>query len=394
MEFLGGIQVPIPVWTVGGALLTGGIIYRIQPDAAGEGMPSYLQEVRNIRSHLPFPVTFSKYFSSLVTIATFGNGGVVGPLGCFCAGVVSSLVGRLREIRFSVDDRRTAAICGMAAAIGTIFHCPIGGGLFAVEIIQRTKLGYRDLFPAILSSIVAVTICTALSLEPFYPITTIREPFRLSLIGWIAILSVLLGVAGGLYTRLYALVVRIFRRDKGNILIKVVIGSLFASTIAFSVNRELFGTSKELYRAIFSFDIPVLTGVFSSTKIPISLVLLGMLVLKAVCNCVTVGSGMSAGFTGPAVLTGMLLGASFASILGISHLSPDYYAFIATGFSGILASSMNVPIAAAVMTVEVFGLSYGLPAGLASIVGFQITSHQTIYNYTLAGSGHQVTKAP
>ena len=89
--FLAGIQVPLPVWAVGGALLTGGIIYRLQPDAAGEGIPSYLQEVRSISSHIPFSVTFSKYFSSLATLATFGNGGVVGPLGCFCAGVVSTL---------------------------------------------------------------------------------------------------------------------------------------------------------------------------------------------------------------------------------------------------------------------------------------------------------------
>ncbi len=32
---------PLPVFTVLGAVFAGGIIYRIQPDAAGEGLPSY-----------------------------------------------------------------------------------------------------------------------------------------------------------------------------------------------------------------------------------------------------------------------------------------------------------------------------------------------------------------
>ena len=145
-----------------------------------------------------------------------------------------------------------------------------------------------------------------------------------------------------------------------------------------------------MFTALFTNTHSVLTGIFSDT-LPIGLTLIVMLVFKAVFNCLTVGSGMSAGFAGPSILIGMLLGASMAYFLKIPIPSPSYYAFIAAGFSGMLASSMNVPLAAAVITTEIFGLNYSLPAGLAAIIGFQINRHHTIYDYALAGAGEKVT---
>ncbi len=48
---------------------------------------------------------------------------------------------------------------------------------------------------------------------------------------------------------------------------------------------------------------------------------------------------------------------------------------------------MNIPLAAAVMTIEIFGLQYSLAAGLAAIIGFQINRYQTIYDFAMGGAG-------
>lgn len=80
---------------------------------------------------------------------------------------------------------------------------------------------------------------------------------------------------------------------------------------------------------------------------------------------------------------GMLLGAFVANLFGLESTSPTYYAFLAAGFCGMIASSMNIPLAAAVMTVEIFGLHYSFPAGFAAVVGFQVTRHTTIYDFAL-----------
>ncbi len=390
-SFLTSFKIPLPVWSLAGAAVAGGVFYRLQPDAAGEGVPSYLQGMNIHKGYLPLPVTIFKYFSALATLSTFGNGGVVGPLGRFSAGIMSTLGALLQKVGFAGEDRRTAAVCGMAAVVGTVFHSPLGGGIFAVEILQRAKMGYKDLFPAILSSIVAVSICRFLDLEPFYRISATDKFMNLSRIGWLLILSALLGYLGGLYTRLYSLIVRLFKRDRGNVLLKVAGGTLLASVPAWLINPGLLGTSSEMFGALFAGDLSILTGIFHS-RLPVALALIVMLVLKALFNCLTVGSGMSAGFTGPSVLIGMLLGSSLANFLRIPAFSPDYYAFLAAGFSGMLASSMNVPLAAAVITTEIFGLNYSLPAGLAAIIGFQINRHQTIYDYALAGASEKVAR--
>ena len=68
-------------------------------------------------------------------------------------------------------------------------------------------------------------------------------------------------------------------------------------------------------------------------------------------------------------------------LVGFPALSTNYYALIAAGFAGMLAGSMNVPLAAAVMSVEIFGLSYSIPAGLAAIIAFQLDRYQTIYDF-------------
>lgn len=385
-DFLLSYPIPQPVYAVFGAVFTGGIIYRFQSEASGEGIPSYIQGIRFCEGNLSISVTLFKYCAGLATLSTFGNGGVVGPVGRVSAGILSYISSRLRKLGFTQNDVRTASICGMAAAVGSIFQTAIGGGLFAVEISQRKSMGYRDLFPAILSSSTAVFLSKMFGLKAFYPIQVPDQFMDYKMIGWLLVLAFIVGVVGGLYTRLYALIRRVIKREKGKLIIKMITGSIIASGIAWFVNPELMGTSSGLIHAVISGNTSLLIGRLPPS-VPIILILIILLICKALCNCITVGSGMSAGFTGPAVLIGMFLAMAFAHLLHVDHTSPTFYAYIATGFSGILASSMNIPLAAAVMTIEIFGLMFSIPASLAAIIGFQVNRHLTLYDFAIAGSG-------
>ncbi len=379
--FFQSFSIPIFLWTVAGAFISGGIIYRIQPHAAGEGIPAYIRGIRLHNGELHFSVTFFKYWAVLSTLASFGNGGIVGPLGRVSSGLVSVICPKLGWI-FTKEDQRTASICGLSAAVGTIFHSSIGAGIFAVEIIQRAKLGYKDIFPAILSSTAAVFICKAVGWRSFYTIQVPNEFFDVRLIWGLLLVVICAGAVGGLYIETYAIIARFWGRNEGNIFLKVILGSMIAGVIGWGINPELLGTSNNLIKAIISNDVMILTGRIRDT-IPICFILLIMLAGKAVCNCITVGSGMNAGLTGPAAITGMLLGSACAHLLSIPTHSASFHAFVAAGFCGVLSSSMNIPLAAAIMTVETFGLQYSFPAGLAAVVGFQVTRSATIYDYAL-----------
>ena len=381
--FITGSGFPLWVWPVAGAAIVGGIVYKLQPQSAGEGVPSYIRGIRVNQGKLDLSETFYKFWAALLTLATFGSGGILGPLGRVTAGLMSFIEGKVNNIYqvFDKHDQRTAAICGMAAAIGTIFHSSIGAGIFAVEIIQRKNMGYRDLFPSLLSSATAVFVCKSIGWESFYQFRTINTFMDVHKIGWLFLLAVTTGVVGAFYTTLYGKICKIFKRNKGNVFIKVIIGTIFAFGIAWAVNPELWGTSKHIISSLFTNDMSIVTGRLSS--MPIVPAILLIIVLKILCNCITVGSGMSAGFAGPMIIVGMLLGVVISRMANVEGLSPTYYAFLAAGFAGMLASAMNVPLAAAVMAIEVFGIQYSFPAGFSAIVGFQVTRHRTIYDFAL-----------
>lgn len=382
-SFISDSTIPTILWPLIGALVTGGVIYRLSIGSAGEGIPSYINGLIHDNGSLSFKVTFYKFFAALVTLTTFGNGGVVGPLGRVSAGLSSKVVTLIQRVFKSEhqEDIRVAAICGMAAVTGAVFHASIGGGLFAVEIVQRKSLHYKDIFPAILSSSTAVLLSKAMGWGSFYKLTTVDEFMDTSMVGWLLLFTIFVGLTGGLYSLTYQKIAKLTHRSEGNIIPKVVVGSLIAFIITFAVNPDLLGTSKPVFAALFSGDIAGLTGRLGGMGYT-SIVLLIIIVVKILGNCITVGSGMSAGFTGPSALVGMLLGVSASHMLGIELGSPTYFAFIAAGFAGMLSSTMNVPLAAAIISIEVFGLQYSFPAAVSAVIGFQMMRQSTIYDYT------------
>ena len=373
---------PLFVYPLMGALVNGIFLYRFAPNAKGEGIPSYIRSVRNTDGTFSLKVTFVKYLAALSTLGTYGNGGVVGPLGRVTAGLASSIISKSKRIGFTYKDIRIAAICGMAAAVGTVFHSPIGGGIFAVEIIQKDKMKYKDLFPAILSSSSAVFFTRIIHFKPVYRFPAVNEYMDMRMIGWIVLLSVAGGIIGGFFAWFYKFTAKLLKRESGSILVKVLTGSFVAGIIAWTVNPHLAGTSSGLIIGILNRDISVLQGNIP-VFLPVSLVLLLLILLKTAANTLTVGSGMSAGFTGPAAITGMLLGFAFSEFLGIDKSTATHFGFIAAGFSSVLAGSMNIPIASAVMGVEIFGLYYSLPVALGAVIGFQTTRNRTIYEYAM-----------
>jgi len=378
--------IPIFIYPVAGAFIVGTIFYRLSPKSMGEGIPSYLEGLIEHRGYLEFKETFYKFWAALFTLSSFGNGGFIGPVGRISAGIMSN-IGKLFAGKFMKSSYvRIYSICGLSAAIGALLHSPIGAGIFAVEIIQKSNMKYKDLFPSILSSASSVFFAKEIGLEPIIKFASIHENFNHRITGWLLLIAIISGLAGYTYIKLYEIISRFLNRDHHHrnriIVIKVLIGSIIASLLAYFINTDILGTSTGLYTSIFSFDIYSLYGKLPhSMSLPLILIIL--IFFKAIANCFTIGSGLSAGFAGPAMLLGLLLGMIFVCFAGISPDTPEFFAFLAAGFAGMLSSTMNTPIASAIITLELFGFAYSLPAGIASIIGFQVNRKNTLYDFAL-----------
>jgi len=368
----------LPIWTILGAGFVALVIYKISPNSKGEGVPSYIRSVNHLNSTFSIKETIFKYWAALFTLGTFGNGGIVGPVGRVSAGVNAYFEEKL-NIKETMD-LKVGAICGFAAAISLIFHAPIAGGIFAVEILERSNMRYRYLFPTMLSSAFAVFFAKNLGFTSFYNFSIPDVELPNTLYMHVIIVGIITGFAGRYYNILYKKIATFINRNhKQNLFKEIIIGSALVSIITFLINPELMGTSKNIINYIVS-DIDKIYGNLPGTM-NIVFVLFILIVTKTLANCITVGTGLNAGFAGPIIIVGMLIGVIISTVFGIEYYSSEYYAMICAGFTGMLASSMNIPIAAMILSLEVFGYNYAITGIVSTIIAFKINDYSTIYDY-------------
>lgn len=367
-------------WAIGAALIVSGIFHRFCPDAWGEGFPSYRHGLTHHYGVFPPRVTLVKLATGFFTLATYGNGGITGPLGRVTSGLTSQLFRKVLRHRGERYEVRLAAICGMAACLGAIFHSSLGAGFFAVEVSGKKQLGYFDLFPAILSSSFATLLAKSFHLTPFYQFQTPQLDLTFHHLGLIALVALAAGVIGKGFNRFYQCIAAALKEARSRRpMLTAAGGTIVAMALVLLINPELLGTSNS-FLASLTGNEPLIYGNLP-TATPVFLACGVMIILKLFASTLTLASGMNVGFTGPTVIIGMLIGEGCASIFGLPHLSPDSYALMAAGFSAMLGSTINVPLSAAILGIELFGLHFGFPCAFAAVIGFQINRGSNLYDY-------------
>lgn len=376
-------SIPFPFWTIGGALLCGLLFYRLSPRASGDGIPSYIHGVLDKKGVYSFGETMAKMGATLLALCTLSSGGMLGPAGRVSAGLNSQIVKYLGKLNLVYDSRRIAAICGMSAAVGAIFHSPVGGGIFAVEVLQRANMRYSDLFPAILSSSVAVYIYRFFPLNNPLHFHLPEGIFNESLMLPILITSLAAAFMGRLYTFYFDFISTLFRKgNRQKIILKLFLGALTASSVVYFFSPDMAGNIKGLTFAVIEGNVIEVLPLFSTLPLIVLYVL--FIIVTATSTTVSIASGISVGLTSPSIVIGLLTGATSALIMGYNPGDPAYYFLLVAGFTGLLSSTINVPIGAAVIAIESFGASYGFCAGISSIIGFQVNRHHTLYDYTVS----------
>ncbi len=355
---------------VGGAVAAA-LVSRIAPGSRGEGIPSYIRGVRDHGGYLPFRESIVKLFSSFATLLSWGSGGFTGPLGRVVSGFTSSLIGLFKPSEAVQPHRRTAAICGVASVVGVITGAPVGSGIFAVEIIQKRNMSYGDLFPSVLASSFAVFLSRYFGFSHFFEVNVVIAPIRPGILPALLVTALLTALGGRGFELLYSGTTRLLKRDSPQwVELRFAGAAGAAAGITWLVNPAMLGSAGGFLQTLF--DNPLIVSG--------SLAALLMVLVRSVAVGLTVGSGQSAGFFGPLAQIGMLLGTFTAILFGYAGNSGDLHILQAAGLAGMLASALNVPLAAAVIVSEIFGPHLGFPAAIAAILGFQLNRHHTVYD--------------
>jgi CIC family chloride channel protein len=364
-----------------GALIAGTLILRFFPGAGGEGVPLYLLAVNRDDGRFGLIDTLLKFPATILTLGTSGSGGIVGPLIRICSGFTSFLSGRLLA-PFGImrsEGLRTPAICGASAAVGAIFHTPLAGGIFAAEVLKRENLRYRDLFPAILASSAGVASSLYLfGQEAVFSIDAPQAPMKSGSLPWLPLVAVVAGGIGIIFVLVFERAARLFARVRAGQPVRALLGSIGIVAIYLLLGRQTLGRSMELFRDVSVGDLGALLP--DGPHIGNVILLLALIIaVKITATSLTVGSGMSGGFTGPLVILGVASGAMVSIPAGITPGEPAYYVFLACSLPAVLGAVMNIPIAAAILTIELFGVDYTLPAAVGGTISFLLFKTRSVY---------------
>lgn len=272
----------------------------------------------------------------------------------------------------SDEQRRLLVACGAGAGMGAAYGVPLGGALFALEVM-RGKLALRFVLPALLASLIATGISwLALPNAPTYNIPSF--PLSASVVVWVILAAPIFAFGSILYVRL------VRWADKGKprgwqrfIAPTLVLALLGLVSIRFP---QLLGNGKDLSQLLFTGQVEIL-------------LVLALLLLKPLATIFCMRSGVPGGLFTPSLTFGALLGAALGHAWSFlwPGVPPGYFALLGAGAT--ISATTQGPISAVVLVMELTGRdrSFVLPliliAALSALISRSVEP-RSIYDARLS----------
>lgn len=375
------LRILVPVL---GGLAVGliGVLLRVQ--TRGAGTAGMMQSISLKGGFLSLSETVRWLGAALVTISTGGSLGREGPM-MRLAGAIGSNLGR----RFKLEPKhlRMLVCAAAASALAAVYNSPIGGSMFALEILMGNFA--LDVFgPVVVASVISTLVFrSALGDLPRFVIPHYELVSAWELPAYLA-----LGVLGGIVSVLFVKSIYasedVFEKLPGPRWCKPVIGFGLLGGVAWFFPHVL-GNGYDTVNMTLHEDASLTLAI-----------LLILAVAKTVATALTFGSGGAGGLFLPSLMVGALLGGAFGNRIHgwfpAYTAEPGAYALV--GMGAILAGTTHAPITAIMMIFEQTN-SYQivLPLMFVCIVSHFTTrlfGGKSLHDEALLRRGIQLPKGP
>ncbi len=388
-----------------GALVTV-VVFRLFPSSfKGHGVSRVILAVHKQKSVLPLQLAPRQLLGATATIASGGSSGPEGPIVA-----VGASIGSFFSSWLELDaGRRTTLLgCGAAAGLAAVFHAPIAGVFFVLEVILR-DFTPRTFTPIVIASVTAAATAQSIlqSTSPIFGISASafdQSPLSLLQTPQYAVLGVMVGVAAAGFSVGMKSAHRFFDQLPSRPLTRpilgaialVILGALWiglgdisASGSQFALGElgplpPFYGMGYSLIRSLL--QLPLASE--SSGVLFASLAVL--VVMKALATGCTLGSGGAGGLFAPGLVLGAILGAMFSALTKAIPALPDVEPAhgVLVGMGAFVAASSHAPLAGAFLVYEL-SHSYAilLPLMFAAViatVAARIVYPPSIYTAELA----------
>jgi chloride channel protein, CIC family len=377
-----------------GALGVAFLVKNFAPEAKGHGVPEVMDAIYFNKGVIRPVVALIKSLASAFSIGTGGAVGREGPI-IQIGSAFGSTVGQI--LRVPPWQRITLIAAGAGGGIAATFNTPIGGVLFAVEIVMH-EVSVRTLVPVAISTAAATYIGRmCFGSHPSFVIPSFQTPYFHLISPMVLPSYIILGVLMGLVSAVFIRSIYRFEdffedRVKGGYYVRhglgmFVIGVLMYGMLVYSGHYYIQGVG---YATIQD----VLTGTLSQP-----LLLFALFVLKLFATSMTLGSGASGGIFSPALFMGATFGGAYGLVIHqlfpAMELNPP--AFAVAGMAGLVGGATSAALAAIVMIFEMT-LDYNviIPMTITVALSYgvrRVLSKDSIYTLKLVRRGHHMPEA-
>ncbi|WP_435163005.1 chloride channel protein [Paenibacillus glycanilyticus] len=364
-----------------GGLLVGLLVYYFAREAKGHGVPEVMFAVAEKKGIIRPRIVIAKALASAMTIGSGGSAGREGPI-VQIGSAGGSVLGQILCLK--ERNMKILVACGAAAGVAGTFNAPLGGLLFASEIILGSFSLTQMSFIAI-SSVLSTAIGRLyMGNVPSFPIPH-YEVNTISTLG----LFILLGVFGGFVSLIYLKSLLFFevqweRLERIPEWVKPALGGLAVGLVGY------------IYPQVLGVGYPTVESALGS-HLGLGILIVLMLA-KLLATTTTIASGGSGGVFAPGLYIGAMLGAAFGIVcqLIFPELHVNVGAFAVAGMASIFAGTAHAPITAMVMLFEMTGnYEIILPLILCTVVSSVFTSkinRESIYTMKLMKRGFDLIK--
>lgn len=358
--------------TTGGGLLVGVFVTYVVPEARGGGVTQIMESIALHGGRLRPRVAPGKLVASGVSIGVGASGGREAPI-VQIGGALGSLFGRLAAL--PEDRKRELIAAGAAGGIAASFNAPIGGMLFAIEVILG---GFRLRY---LQAIVVASVVASVTARELVGEALIYNPppYRLGSpteLLWYVALGIAAAGVGWALSRGEHLATRTFERIRVWSPLRTAFGGLIVGALALLV-PEILGTGEDLPPVPGAVTQPIarmLDGgfgeLFGLAGLGAAGLLLLILVLKLIATCVSIGSGFAVGSFGPAFFLGAALGGAVGHTAAVVFptVTVQPGALAVAGMAAVLGAAARAPLTGIIIAFELTG-DYGMVLPLMLAVG-------------------------
>ena len=288
-----------------------GVVFLVQkfaPEARGHGVPEVMYAVYHNRGNVRGVVAVIKSLASALSMGTGASVGREGPIIQIGSSFGSTFA---RLLKLTRPQKITLLSAGAGAGIAATFNTPLGGVLFASEIILP-EISARSFLPVVVATATATYFDRmAIGVEATFvvPIASMAAHHTVDLVEVLlaTITGTVMGLAAWAFVVLLARLEDVFQALPVNPYVQHVVGMTIVGLLGYG----FLATTGHPH--VMSVGYSTIQEILDGKNVSILLLVL-LFAAKLLATCVSLGSGASGGIFSPSLFMGASLGAAIGVI--------------------------------------------------------------------------------